>query len=562
MGEVWVGRRAHQTGAYKTVAIKLLTPERAHDEASQRMFDDEARLSMLLCNSNIVQVFDVGEDAGVHYMAMEWVDGMNLDELSSTLRERDETLPLSVVGYIVGEILKALAYAHEFVHEGHERTIVHRDVSAHNVMISVAGEVKLMDFGIARVASEETSGIHVKGKLRYMPPEQLRGDARAPTIDLFAVGAILHELLDGQRFRSGVVDEARLYGMVLDGEVPPLTCASERVPGEVEVLRSHLLRADATERIQSAREAHRCLSVWSGYRDAKFELQDLVRGCVSPASSGTESISVSHVSRSRPRPLRTDSHAARTRPHVSLSSPQNLKTDPLASRATSRSSSARAETDERSIFTQVLPPPARANVFLASLVALPLLVLVLFGAGLVWLAFPRRASSVKQPLESSRAVEAEPPAVVDTTVVVPRPIEGAGAPLPHPSNPELSAPAPTSVASEPPNSPEVIEPPPNIEQHASESAKIFEPQPPPRVSVMISAPTVFWIEIQIGGRIHSLDRMGAKTQARARLRPGTYQVRYRNVARGAWRSGGTVTIPDTRESLHLMLQQSGKFKIE
>src|SRR5690606_22229095 len=111
----------------------------------------------------------------------------------------------------------------------------------------------------------------------YMPPEQLRGETREPTLDLFAVGAMLHELLDHTKFRSSVIDEARLYGMVLDGEIPALTRPRGTIPRELDELRAQLLAARPAERIQSAREAFRRLSFWPGYRDTRFELDALVR---------------------------------------------------------------------------------------------------------------------------------------------------------------------------------------------------------------------------------------------------------------------------------------------
>src|SRR4029078_6339162 len=112
---------------------------------------------------------------------------------------------------------------------------------------------------------------------RYMPPEQLRGESREPTLDLFAVGAILHELLDGVKFRSQVIDEPRLYGMVLDGQVPAMTRAPDTLPKELDHVRRALLAPKRENRIQTARDAFRRLASWPGYRDAQFELDDIVR---------------------------------------------------------------------------------------------------------------------------------------------------------------------------------------------------------------------------------------------------------------------------------------------
>ena len=275
MAEVWMGRRRAMGGASKAVAIKLLAPHLASKAIYRRMFVDEARLTMMLTHSNIVQVFDVGEEGGRSYLVMEWIDGLDLSRLAHSMRERGERFPLAVVAHVIGEVLRGLAYAHGLTEGENSSTIVHRDISPQNVLISVSGEVKVSDFGVARLASEETSGLHVRGKLRYMPPEQVRGKSKRATIDLFAVGAMLQELLDGGRFRAGL-ERAALFGMVIAGEVPPL--ARAQLPAELVALRDGLLEADPDQRLQSAEDALALLGRWSGYRNATDELAALVRG--------------------------------------------------------------------------------------------------------------------------------------------------------------------------------------------------------------------------------------------------------------------------------------------
>ncbi|GEM_PF-1600080 len=277
MAQVWMARKATLEGASKAAAVKLLLGNLADDPTYREMFYDEARLTMLLSHSNIVQVFDAGLSDGQCYLAMEWVDGVNLAQLSQWMREMGHTLSLSAVGFIVGEVLHALAYAHSLSHDGQSLCIVHRDVSPQNVLVSVSGEVKLVDFGVARLAKEETSGIHVRGKLRYMSPEQLSGSSRQPTVDLFAVGALLHELLEGRKFRD-CTDERVLYGEVLSGSIPPL--ARQGVPRELDQLRLALLEADPGRRIQSAELGLERLHRWTGYRTASLEISRFARSLV------------------------------------------------------------------------------------------------------------------------------------------------------------------------------------------------------------------------------------------------------------------------------------------
>ncbi len=271
-----MGRRATDSGATKAVAIKLMAQRFADQPAYERMFAAEARLSMLLNHSTIVQVFDVGRVDDTAFLVMEWVDGLNLAQIAAYYRKTGKgRLPVQVVGYVVGEILRALDYAHTLVHEGEPLRIVHRDVSPQNVLVSVSGEVKLTDFGVARLAMDETSGVHVKGKLRYMPREQLAGQSHHPGVDLYAVGAILHEMLSGEKFRAGAKTELELAAMAASTEIPSLLV--EDVPWEIEELRVGLLQPDPRHRVQSAAEALRMLERWPGFRNAAAQLGTICR---------------------------------------------------------------------------------------------------------------------------------------------------------------------------------------------------------------------------------------------------------------------------------------------
>ncbi len=276
-----MGRRTGVGGATKSVAVKFIIPSKTASERHREMFVSEARLSMMLSHSNVIQVFDAGEDQGRLYMVMEWVDGMNLSQLLGMMRSAGQLPTLSVAGFVIGEVLKGLAYAHNLFHEGRQITIVHRDISPQNVLVSVSGEVKLLDFGVARLAQEETSGIHIKGKLRYMAPEHLGGNSKAPTVDIYGAGAILHELIDGQKFRAGA-DEMQLYNQILGGHTPPLSRAD--VPAALSQLRAGMLDPDEHRRTASADQALEALEAWPGYRSAAGELSRLVRGFMGVAA--------------------------------------------------------------------------------------------------------------------------------------------------------------------------------------------------------------------------------------------------------------------------------------
>jgi len=291
MAEVWVARKALGAKGSKFVAVKLIADHYVGDERYTRMFRSEAELAAILSHANIVQVFDEGEDDGRSYLVMEWVDGLNLLKLGAVLALLDdEERRCRVTAYIIGQLLYALGYAHSITsYDGSPLGVVHRDVSPQNVLVSNHGEVKLTDFGVAYYNVEQSSGIHVKGKVRYMSPEQISGKTRSATVDLYAVGALLHELLDGRKFRGDYEDGQDLFTAVINGEVPQL---SRSIPPELDELRLRLLAPDPSDRIQTAEEAIEWLQRYPSYGDARGELTKLcssLTGVVKPRAGPGQS---------------------------------------------------------------------------------------------------------------------------------------------------------------------------------------------------------------------------------------------------------------------------------
>ena len=295
MAEVWLARKA---GRGRPVALKVILPHLAGEARYSRMFRTEAELAGLMSHSNIVQIFDEGEDGGVSYMVMEWVEGINLVRLREALKLIDNAdVRTSMIAFVIGQLLHALGYAHQLTDPaGTPLGIVHRDISPQNVLVSTAGDVKLLDFGVAHTVIEESSGMHVKGKLRYMAPEQLTTRTKAPTLDLFGVGALLHELLDGKRFRGDFKDDRQLHAQVIRGIVPSLR---RPVAPELERLRQSLLCHDPAGRPPSAEAALGLLRQFRGYRDCRVELSKVV-GSLSGATRPRSAVEPSRPSASMP----------------------------------------------------------------------------------------------------------------------------------------------------------------------------------------------------------------------------------------------------------------------
>jgi serine/threonine-protein kinase len=202
MAAVWLARLRGKHGFQKLVAVKTIRPEHAGDERFQRMFLDEARIAASITHPNVAQIMDLGEENGVLYLVMEWVEGDSVSKLLRVVQRAGHRMPLGIALRILADACGGLHAAHELRGEdGQLINVVHRDVSPTNILLSTKGSPKVIDFGIAKAMgrlAEETSAGVLKGKISYMSPEQALGrsnvDRRA---DIWAVGSILHMALAG-----------------------------------------------------------------------------------------------------------------------------------------------------------------------------------------------------------------------------------------------------------------------------------------------------------------------------------------------------------------------------
>jgi serine/threonine-protein kinase len=252
MAEVFVGSTVGAEGFSRKVAIKRVLPGFSDHVGFAKMFIAEAQISSQLVHPNIVSVLDFDRDAEARlFLVMELIDGKDLDALIAT-----GLLPLPVVIFVIGEVLRGLGFAHDLPTGSGMRGVVHRDVSPHNVLLSWEGAVKVSDFGIAkaRAASEATASVFIKGKPAYMSPEQANGQRLDGRSDLFAVGVILWEMLVGQRLFVAEDTRATLAA-VLFGQIPRPRVQRPDVPKDLERVTMKLLERDLPLRYATAEEA-------------------------------------------------------------------------------------------------------------------------------------------------------------------------------------------------------------------------------------------------------------------------------------------------------------------
>ena len=259
MAEIFLASAQGAEGFEKEVVIKRIRPGFADDPSFVQMFVDEARVVSRLNHANIVQIFDFDRHGDTYFLAMEYVRGRSLSEAHKRARELSVPIPPVLAAYLCQEVARGLAYAHRLSEEGNVLSLVHRDVTPHNVLLSYEGAVKLTDFGIAKASNRATTAGMLKGKFAYMSPEQARGEAIDPRTDIFALGIVLWELLTGGRLFDADSDLAVLRA-VQEREVLPPSLLNPAVDGTVDEIVLRALCRDPAGRFQSAQEFERALA--------------------------------------------------------------------------------------------------------------------------------------------------------------------------------------------------------------------------------------------------------------------------------------------------------------
>jgi TonB family protein len=256
MAEVFKARMKGVEGFQKIVAIKRILPHLTENDEFVTMFIDEAKLAAQLQHPNIIHIYDLGKIERSYYIAMEYIDGKDLRSLLRLLEEKGQRLPLGLALYIASRLAAALDYAHrkrDF--QGRAMALVHRDVSPQNVLISLDGDIKLCDFGIAKAASKasHTRAGALKGKLQYMSPEQAWGKDLDHRSDIFSLGVVMYEMVTGKKAFSGdselsILEQVRSPKLQAPRQIDP------SVPPEVERIILRAIESNRETRYQTAAE--------------------------------------------------------------------------------------------------------------------------------------------------------------------------------------------------------------------------------------------------------------------------------------------------------------------
>ena len=256
MASVYLGRAIGTAGFERLVAVKVIHPHLANESEFVEMFLDEARIAAKIHHPNVCETLDLGEDEGLFFMVMEYVEGEALSSLSRQLRKGKDQLAVCCALQIAADACRGLDAAHALQNrDGSPLNLVHRDVSPHNLLVTMDGRVKVVDFGIMKAAGKRSNTLtgQLRGKLSYMSPEQARGEPVDRRSDLYAMGVILWELLAGARFYRGETDSEVLAQVSL-GRRQDIADYRDDVPAGVVEILDRALAESRKDRYASAGE--------------------------------------------------------------------------------------------------------------------------------------------------------------------------------------------------------------------------------------------------------------------------------------------------------------------
>ncbi len=261
MADVFLAAAGSSFGVKKLVVVKRPRTGVDEDSVMRQMFLDEARLAARLNHPNVVQTYEVGEHAGMPFLAMEFLEGQPLSRFLREITQLSANVPLPVMMRIASDALAGLHYAHELAdYDGSKLSIVHRDVSPQNIFVGYDGQIKLVDFGVAKAAGNvsRTESGALKGKVAYMAPEQVREEPLDRRIDVYAMGVVCWEMITRRRLFTGA-SSAVVLDRVAKGKIPRLSAAVPGIAPLLDAIVHRALHKEPDKRFQSAQEMREAL---------------------------------------------------------------------------------------------------------------------------------------------------------------------------------------------------------------------------------------------------------------------------------------------------------------
>jgi serine/threonine-protein kinase len=434
MAEIFLGRENLSVGATRMLVIKRILPQVADDPAFVEMFLDEARLAIQLSHPNICHIYEFGEIEGTYFIAMEWIHGAPLGKIIRRARDTRGIAPELVVKILV-QVAEALEYAHNARDQsGQPLDIVHRDVTPHNIMVSYGGQVKLLDFGIAKAtsASTKTEAGVVKGKFAYMSPQQCLGrdiDARS---DVFALGICLYEALTGRSLYQRDTDYETMKA-VIEEPVPSIRATRPELPVELDAIVQRALQKSVDDRWSSAGQMQQALEDWLasiGRAVPASKVADLMTDLFREEVLRGPLLDSTPFGQSFKRVRATEQTAAGT-----PSAARALQPSALSASADARFESRVTDPDAIPPVVPSVPPPAAPAWGLRIALALTVLALLVVVGGGAWYV-GRNTTSVADSTQQGvvpATTATPPPTAPPSTAPVTTP--------PTPTEPELVAPA-------------------------------------------------------------------------------------------------------------------------
>lgn len=277
MAEVYLAKSSGANGVSKFLAIKRILPQFTDRPDYVEMFKDEAKIAINLNHSNVVSIYDFGIEKKQFFIVMEFVEGRNLRQVINELKKLGVQFTVEQIVYMIKEVAAGLDHAHRCIDgtTGKPLNIIHRDMSPQNIMVSYEGEIKVIDFGIAKAGNqlEETKPGELKGKYGYMSPEQAEGTAMDIRTDIFSLGIVLWELLAHDRLFTAN-SEAAIMRKVRECQIPPIRKINPSVPVELEKIVHKALAKDMNLRYQNSAMLHRDLNRFLNTKYPDFSAQD------------------------------------------------------------------------------------------------------------------------------------------------------------------------------------------------------------------------------------------------------------------------------------------------